>query len=68
MWDLHDPACAGAFDAAADKQRSTAGRPFCRLRQQRAVATRYDKRDRRWRGTAEAESHDHQILKTTEGR
>jgi len=40
-----------AFDAEAYKQRNTVERAFCRLRQQRAVATRYDKRDFVWRGT-----------------
>ena len=34
-----------AFDAAAYKQRNTVERAFCQLRQYRAVATRYDKRD-----------------------
>jgi transposase len=31
-------------------------RAFCRLRQYRAVATRYDKRDFIWRGTADVAS------------
>jgi transposase len=42
-----------AFDAAAYKQRNTVERAFCRLRQYRAVATRYDKRDYLWRGTVD---------------
>jgi transposase len=33
------------------KQRNVVERAFCRLRQYRAVATRYDKRDFIWRGT-----------------
>jgi len=45
-----------AFDAAAYKQRNTVERAFCRLRQYRAVATRYDKRDFIWRGTADVAS------------
>jgi transposase len=40
-----------AFDPAAYKQRNTVERAFCLLRQHRAVATRYDKRDYIWRGT-----------------
>jgi transposase len=40
-----------AFDAQAYKQRNTVERAFCRLRQHRAVATRYDKRDFVYRGT-----------------
>jgi len=43
-----------AFDPDAYKQRNTAGRAFCRLRQHRAVATRYDKRDFVYRGTVDA--------------
>jgi transposase len=42
-----------AFDAEAYKQRNTVGRAFCRLRQHRAVATRYDKRDFVYRGTVD---------------
>jgi transposase len=42
-----------AFDAAAYKQRNTVERAFCHLRQHRAVATRYDKRDYVWRGTVD---------------
>jgi transposase len=38
-----------AFDAAAYKQRNVVERAFCQLRQYRAVATRYDKRDYVWR-------------------
>ena len=42
-----------AFDPAAYKQRNTVERTFCQLRQHRAVATRYDKRDFVWRGTVD---------------
>ena len=45
-----------AFDSAAYKQRNTVERAFCQLRQHRAVATRYDKRDFVWRGTVDAAS------------
>ena len=45
-----------AFDAAAYKQRNVAERAFCHLRQHRAVATRYDKRDFIWRGTVDVAS------------
>ena len=45
-----------AFDAAAYKQRNTVERAFCQLRQHRAVATRYDKRDFVWRGTVNVAS------------
>jgi transposase len=38
----------------AYKQRNTVERAFCHLRQHRGVATRYDKRDYVWRGTADA--------------
>jgi transposase len=41
------------FDPAAYKQRNTVERAFCRLRQHRAVVTRYDKRDFVYRGTAD---------------
>ena len=41
-----------ASGAAAYQQRNTVERAFCQLRQYRAVATRYDKRDYVWRGTA----------------
>jgi transposase len=40
-----------AFDPVAYKQRNTVERAFSRLRQHRAVATRYDKRDFVYRGT-----------------
>jgi transposase len=42
-----------AFDPAAYKQRNTVERAFGKLRQHRAVATRYDKRDFVWRGTVD---------------
>jgi transposase len=45
-----------AFEATACKQRNTAGRAFCHLRQHRAVATRYGKRDFVWRGTVDVAS------------
>jgi transposase len=40
-----------AFDTVAYKDRNTVERAFSQLRQHRAVATRYDKRDFIWRGT-----------------
>jgi transposase len=43
-----------AFDPGAYKDRNTVERAFCRLRQHRAVATRYDKRDFVYRGTVDA--------------
>ena len=42
-----------AFDPEAYRQRNTVERAFCRLRQHRAVATRYDKRDFVYRGTVD---------------
>ena len=45
-----------AFDPAAYKQRNTVERAIGRLRQHRAVATRYDKRDYVWRGTIDVAS------------
>jgi transposase len=45
-----------AFDAEACKERNTVERAFCKLRQHRAVATRYDKRDFTWRGTVDVAS------------
>ena len=45
-----------AFDADAYRQRNTVERAFCQLRQHRAVATRYDKRDFVWRGTVDVAS------------
>jgi transposase len=45
-----------AFDAGACKERNTVERAFCKLRQHRAVATRYDKRDFTWRGTVDVAS------------
>ena len=44
------------FDPTAYKQRNTVERAFCKLRQHRAVATRYDKRDYVWRGTVDVAS------------
>jgi transposase len=45
-----------AFDPVAYKQRNTVERAFGRLRQHRAVATRFDKRDFVWRGTVDVAS------------
>jgi transposase len=45
-----------AFDPVAYKQRNVVERAFCQLRQHRAVATRYDKRDFVWRGTIDVAS------------
>jgi transposase len=45
-----------AFDPVAYKQRNTVERAFGQLRQHRAVATRYDKRDFVWRGTVDVAS------------
>ena len=45
-----------AFDRAAYKERNTVERAFGQLRQHRAVATRYDKRDFVWRGTVDVAS------------
>jgi len=45
-----------AFDPAAYKQRNTVERAIGKLRQHRAVATRYDKRDYVWRGTIDVAS------------
>jgi transposase len=45
-----------AFDKQAYKQRNTVERAFCLLRQHRAVATRYGKRDYVWRGTIDVAS------------
>ena len=45
-----------AFDPDAYKQRNVVERAFCQLRQYRAVATRYDKRDFVWRGTVDVAS------------
>jgi hypothetical protein len=44
------------FDPAAYKQRNTVERAFGKLRQHRAVATRFDKRDFVWRGTVDVAS------------
>jgi transposase len=44
------------FDPAAYRQRNTVERAFGKLRQHRAVATRYDKRDFVWRGTVDVAS------------
>ena len=45
-----------AFDPAAYRQRNTVERAIGKLRQHRAVATRYDKRDYVWRGTIDVAS------------
>jgi transposase len=45
-----------AFDPAAYKQRNVVERAFSQLRQHRAVATRYDKRDFVYRGTIDVAS------------
>ena len=45
-----------AFDPAACKQRNTVERAIGKLRQHRAVATRYGKRDHVWRGTIDVAS------------
>jgi transposase len=45
-----------AFDPEAYKRRNTVERAFCGLRQHRAVATRYDKRDFVYRGTVDVAS------------
>ena len=50
------PGRASALDAIAYKQRNLVERAFCHLRQHRAVATRYDKRDYIWRGTVDVAS------------
>ena len=46
-----------AFDAAAYKQRNIVERAFSQLRRHLAVATRYNKRDFVWRGTADVASN-----------
>ncbi len=45
-----------AFDPTAYKDRNTVERAFSQLRQHRAVATRFDKRDFVWRGTIDVAS------------
>lgn len=45
-----------AFDPIAYKDRNTVERAFSQLRQHRAVATRFDKRDFVWRGTIDVAS------------
>ena len=45
-----------AFDPGTYKQRNTVERTIGGLRQNRAVATRFDKRDFVWRGTIDVAS------------
>jgi len=45
-----------SFDAGQYKDRNTAGRCFGKLKQFRAVATRYDKRGQIYRGTIDVAS------------
>jgi transposase len=45
-----------AFDRPAYRDRNTVERTFSQLRQHRAVATRFDKRDFIWRGTIDVAS------------
>lgn len=45
-----------AFDPAEYKHRNVVERCFNKLKEHRAVATRYDKRDYIWRGTIDAAS------------
>ena len=45
-----------AFDAGGYKQRNTVERCFSKLKQFRAVATRYDKRDYMYHGTVDVAS------------
>jgi transposase len=45
-----------AFDSARYKERNTVERCFSKLRQFRAVATRYDKRARIYQGTVDVAS------------
>ena len=56
-----DEAAGRAWTVAADAtvvraQRNVVERAFCQLRQHRAVATRYDRRDFTWRGTIDVAS------------
>ena len=48
-----------SFDAELYKQRNTVERAINKLRQHRAVATRYDKRDFVYRGTRRRRRHPH---------
>jgi transposase len=45
-----------AFDPARSKERNTVGRCFAKLKQFRAVATRYDKRDFMYQATVDVAS------------
>jgi len=57
---FHRPGRAGgrppAFDAGRYKERNTVERCFSKLRQFRAVATRYDKREFMYQGTIDLAS------------
>ena len=48
--------CPPAFDAGRYKERNTVERCFAKLRQFRAVATRYDKREFMYQGTVDLAS------------
>ena len=61
LWPAALAACSGGgrpptFDPVAYKDRNTVERAFNQLRQHRAVATRFDKRDFIWRGTIDVAS------------
>lgn len=52
----HPGSSGGAFDAKTYRQRNTVERALNKLKNHRAVATRYDKRDYIYRGTIDAAS------------